>query len=90
MSRATTQQTIFQPKPSRTESKADITNQTARAIIGAEVERREAKTARLRLARLAQEERLAALEPPVAPARAAAGKTARTKTGVKRRTLPAR
>ncbi len=49
----------FEPKPSRTETKADLTNQAARAIIGAEAERREAKTARLRQARLEQEARLA-------------------------------
>ena len=43
---------VFKPKPSKAETKAEITNDAARAIIGAEAERRETKTARLRQARL--------------------------------------
>lgn len=50
---------LFKPKPSKAETKADITDHTARAITGAEVERREAKTARLRQARLEAEAKLA-------------------------------
>ena len=55
---------LFRPKPSKAETKADITNNVARAIIGEEVERRDAKTARLRLARLAAEAKLAASSAP--------------------------
>lgn len=43
------------PKPSKTETRAEITDHAARAIITAEAERREAKTARLRQARLERE-----------------------------------
>ena len=72
-----TQGNLFKPKPSKAESKADITNDTARAIIGAEVERREAKTARLRQARLEME---AARPPYKKPA-----KTNRPKSAAPRR-----
>ena len=44
----------LKPKP----SKADITNLAARAIIGAEAEHREAKTAKLRRARMEAEAKL--------------------------------
>lgn len=43
------------PRQSKAETKADVTNNAAKAIIGAEVERREAKTLRLRKARLEKE-----------------------------------
>jgi len=46
---------LFGPKA----SKADITDQAARAIIDAEVARREAKTEKLRQARLKREAALA-------------------------------
>lgn len=46
---------LFRPVPSRTETKADITNRVAREIIKAETDRRHAKTELLRAARLAQE-----------------------------------
>src|SRR5690606_25506997 len=62
---------VFKPKPSKAETKADITDHAARTIISAEVERREAKTARLRQARLEQE----AAQAPVA---AAPSRTPRT------------
>jgi hypothetical protein len=42
-------------RPNRQESKAQITDATARAILDTEAARREAKTAKLRAARLAQE-----------------------------------
>ncbi|WP_421927837.1 hypothetical protein [Neoaquamicrobium sediminum] len=48
--------TVFQPKPSKQETKADVTTKAARAIIDHEATAREAKTERLRAARLAQEE----------------------------------
>ena len=43
-------------RPNRQESKAQITDATARGIIDTEAARREAKTAKLRAARLAQEQ----------------------------------
>ncbi|MFC6487042.1 hypothetical protein [Nitratireductor sp. GCM10026969] len=55
MSRSATKDNLFKPKPSKAETKADITDHTARAIIGDEAARREAKTARLRQARLENE-----------------------------------
>lgn len=45
---------VFKPKSTRTESKAEATTAAAAAIISSEVRAREAKTARLRAARLAQ------------------------------------
>jgi hypothetical protein len=51
------------PSPSRAESKADATDRAARTIIDGEAARREAKTERLRLARLAREEAEAAAAP---------------------------
>jgi len=43
---------VFQPRLSRQETKADTTTRIAREMVNAEVVRREAKTERLRLARL--------------------------------------
>lgn len=45
----------FKPSLSKAETKADITNRTARAITDAATALRDAKTAKLRQARLAQE-----------------------------------
>lgn len=59
---------LFKPSPNRLESKAQTTNSAARAIIDAEATAREAKTAKLRKARLAMEER-ALLDAPEAPAK---------------------
>lgn len=70
MDRAIAEQSPFKPKPSRAETKADITNQTARAIIADEAARREANTARLRQARLEREATLAAAAPPAKKPRA--------------------
>lgn len=78
MSHAIAEHSLFKLKPSKAETKADVTNHAARAIIGDEDARREAKTARLKQARLAQEASEAD-----APAKPAA-KTAR-KTPAKRR-----
>lgn len=69
MSRAIDEQGLFKPRPSKAETKADITNHAARAIIGDEAVRREVKTARLRQARLENEAKLAALAPPSRPVR---------------------
>lgn len=52
MNQTITEQSIFKPKASKSESKAEITDHAARAIIDDEVARREAKTAKLRQARL--------------------------------------
>jgi hypothetical protein len=65
MSSVITEQNLFRPAPSRAETKSDITDKTARALIEAEADSRDAKTARLRLARLAME----ALQPAIAPAK---------------------
>jgi hypothetical protein len=65
MSSVITEHDVFRPKPSRAETKSDITNNTARAIIEAEADGREAKTARLRKARFAME----ASRPAVTPAK---------------------
>jgi hypothetical protein len=51
---------IFKPLGSKAESKASATDAASRQIIDAEVAQREAKTAKLREARLAMEARQAA------------------------------
>jgi len=58
-------------KPARTkmESRADVTDAAARAILHSELAAREAKTARLRAARMAREAKKEA--PAAKPARAA-------------------
>ncbi len=53
MIRKRAEQNLFKPVRSRTETRSDLTNHTARAIIKAEDEQRRAKTAKLRKARLA-------------------------------------
>lgn len=73
MSDITTEHNLFKPKPSRAETKADITDHAARTIIEAEAERREAKTARLRQARLKAEAKVAA-SPPAKPQRSKAAR----------------
>jgi hypothetical protein len=55
MSSIPSEHDLFKPKQSKAESKADTTNRTARGIIGAEAQKRDAKTARLRQARLEKE-----------------------------------
>lgn len=55
---------IFRPKPSKQEAKADATTQLVRQIMDGETAAREAKTERLRQARLAKQK----LE-PAAPAK---------------------
>ncbi len=68
-----TRGTLFKPAASRAESKAQMTDTAARSIIESEIAEREAKTARLRAARLEAEKREAK-----APAKPAA-KPKRTK-----------
>ncbi len=46
---------LFKPAPSRTEAKTDTTSRVARQILDLEASTRDAKTKRLRAARLAQE-----------------------------------
>lgn len=59
---------LFGPSPNRLETKAQTTHSAARAIIDAEAAAREAKTAKLRQARLEMEES-AAREAPKTPAK---------------------
>src|SRR4029077_16689493 len=70
------------PTASKAETKADITDRTARTIIGAEAERRKVKTVRLRQARLEMEATQAATETPAKPRHtsAAAPRRARSST----------
>jgi len=65
-----TKDNLFRPMRSRVETRADITDQAARAFIRAESEQRDANTARLRQARLASEAKCAAAQPTVSPRRA--------------------
>lgn len=55
MTQTMTKDTLFRPAKSKTESKADATTQAARALIDADRNKRAAKTARLREARLQME-----------------------------------
>lgn len=82
MSGVITEHSLFKPKPSKAESKADVTNHTARAIIGAEAERREAKTARLRQARLENEAKQAENPEPVKTRRAKPAAARRAKSSM--------
>lgn len=63
---------IFKPAPSRSEAKGDVTSRAARSIIETETARREAKTMRLRAARLEKE--AADPEPVPGPSRRSARK----------------
>lgn len=58
-----TKDNLFTPSRSKSETKAETTNQAARSIMEVEAKAREAKTARLREARLVHEAEQAALEP---------------------------
>jgi len=74
---AVTRHNLF--KPSRSEVRHEATDQTARAIIDAEVTQREAKTERLRAARMARAAEDAALpDKTTAPRRAAARSRAKS------------
>jgi hypothetical protein len=68
-----TKDNLFKPSMSKGELKGDATTRAARAIIDREVADRDAKTARLKIARLAKE----AEERDAAPAPAPARKTVR-------------
>lgn len=75
-----TKDNLFRPMRSRMETRADITDQAARAFIRAESEQRDANTARLRQARLENEAKFAAAQPIPGPRRAkvAASRRARS------------
>ncbi len=79
MSRAVAKQTLFKPNQSKAETRADTTDNAARAIIDDEAARREAKTAKLRRARLENEAKLALESPPAEPSRAKKVSTRSTK-----------
>lgn len=68
---ATVPEGIFKPKPTSTEAKGDTTTRAARAIIQGEAAAREAKTEKLRQARLAKEAEEALVPPPPKPVRKA-------------------
>lgn len=53
MTASRTERGLFHPLPRRAATRADVTNETARAITSDETEQRNAKTASLRAARLA-------------------------------------
>ncbi|MBS7543175.1 hypothetical protein [Ancylobacter oerskovii] len=76
-----TRETLFKPNLTKTESKAEAVSRIAMSMIEQETARRDAKTARLREARLAQE---AASQPaktvPGANSAAQAKSASRTKT----------
>lgn len=63
MGRGIAERSLFKPKASKAETKADTTDHAARAILRDEAARREAKTARLRQERLDNETKLAAAKP---------------------------
>ena len=52
-----TRENLFRPVPKTPRSKAELTDSTSRAIVQAETDSREAKTQRLRQARLQMEAR---------------------------------
>ncbi|WP_054308557.1 hypothetical protein [Mesorhizobium sp. 1M-11] len=60
---------VFKPKPNSSELKSDLTSRAAREILEGEKAAREAKTERLRQARLAQET-IEAAKTPAKPATA--------------------
>ena len=64
MTKVITRDNLFRPARSKAETKAEITDHTARAIIDAETERRETKSARLRQIRLEKEAEEAATATP--------------------------
>lgn len=62
MSETATKESIFKPTKSKAETKSEITDRTARAVIDAEANARDAKTERLKAQRLAMEAKRAAEE----------------------------
>lgn len=74
MNQVLTRDTLFKPNKSKSENKADTTTQVARAIMDDETARREAKTERLRAARVAAEEKAEPKALPAKPRKAPARK----------------
>ena len=68
---------LFKPLRSKQESKADLTTRTARAMFDAESAARDAKTARLRQARMEKEARELAEQPAPAAKPKRGGKSAK-------------
>lgn len=79
MTSGITEHSLFRQPRSKAETKADVTDRTARDIIGAEAEKRERKTERLRLARLEMEAKAPA-EEPAKPRKAKAPAVRRAKS----------
>lgn len=67
MSETSAMETFIKPKRTSPDSKAETTTRIAREMLDAEATRREAKTARLRAARLAMEAKAASETPEPAP-----------------------
>lgn len=80
MSEEITKHNLFRAARPKAETRADVTDRAARAIIDAETERREAKSARLKQARLEHEAEVAASRPPAKqrPAKAAGPRRGRS------------
>ncbi|WP_082143679.1 hypothetical protein [Nitratireductor soli] len=76
MTSPVTKHNLFKPTRPKAETKSETTNSIARAIIDAEAESREAKTLRLKKARLAME----AKQPAPAPAKTRAKKASKPKS----------
>lgn len=71
-----TKNNLFRPVPSKAETKSEITDKSVRAMIESDVKARNAKTARLKEARLAME----AAQPAPAPAEPGTKKTPKRKS----------
>lgn len=80
MNHTITEHNLFKPAKSKSENKAEVTDRTARSIIEAEAERREAKTTRLRRARLEQAQKLSTGQTVIKPRRAKPGAPRRAKS----------
>ena len=70
---------IFKPLHSKAETRSQITDNTARAIVDAETSARDKKTARLRAARLAKEAVESETPPPAKPVKKPAARKVRAK-----------
>lgn len=74
MAKTITKDNLFRPAQPGPKKKSDFANSAARAIIKAEADSRDAKTRRLRQARLEMEAR----QPKPAPAKGRVGKTSKS------------
>jgi len=79
MPQTITKETVFPPKEAKPTNRAEITDRAARAIIQAETEARDAKTRRLREARLEMEAEREPAEVAKPRARKTPAKTGRTR-----------